>query len=100
MRITDTQNRAAEQVATARTGIAQGARKGAPPPPPPPVNTAGAVKVSVSDEAKALAESAQASNASSDIDTAKVERLKSAVDNGSFKVDAGAIADKIVNEGE
>jgi len=54
--------------------------------------TQGAVQVTVSPQARALA-SAQAP---SDIDEAKVARLRSAVDSGSLGVDKAKIASRIV----
>jgi len=50
-----------------------------------------AVKVTVSAQARELANRAGAS-----FDAAKVDRLKSAIDGGSYKVDARAIADRVV----
>ena len=50
-------------------------------------------RVEVSDEAKAL--EAKASG-----DTAKIDRLKSAIADGSFKVDANKIASKLVGDDE
>ncbi len=47
------------------------------------------VKVSVSDEARAL-------HAKDQVDEAKVARLKESISNGTFKIDSQAIADKIV----
>ena len=52
---------------------------------------AGSVKLKVSAKARALA-------AESQVDEAKVARLKEAMENGSFKVDARAIAHKLVGE--
>ena len=51
----------------------------------------GAGRVEVSEQAKAL-------EAKSAGDSAKIERLKSAISDGSFKVDAGKIASKLVGE--
>jgi flagellar biosynthesis anti-sigma factor FlgM len=52
------------------------------------------VKVTVSAEARELAARAQ-----NGVDHAKVERLRSAVEGGTYKVDAGAIAARMVNGG-
>ncbi len=49
--------------------------------------------VTLSPQSQAL--STQGSNA--DVDTAKVESVKSAIANGSFKVNAEAIADKLLS---
>ena len=54
----------------------------------------GAVKVSVSPEAQALADKAHASRD----DEAKIERLRAAVQNGTLTVDPAAIAEKIVGK--
>ena len=90
---TDTTTSAVQQQqAAAKAGKGHGA-KGAPPPPP----SAGAVTVSLSQKAQELA-SSQATSASSDVDSAKVDRLKSAIASGSFKVDSSRIASKIVDE--
>jgi negative regulator of flagellin synthesis FlgM len=48
-------------------------------------------RVEVSEQAKAL-------EAKSAGDSAKIERLKSAISDGSFKVDASKIASKLVGE--
>ena len=48
-------------------------------------------RVQVSDEAKAL-------EAKSSGDTAKIDRLKASIADGSFKVDAKKIASKIAGE--
>jgi negative regulator of flagellin synthesis FlgM len=50
-------------------------------------------RVEVSDAAKAL-------EAKSAGDSEKIERLKSAISDGSFKVDAGKIASKLTGEDE
>ncbi len=52
-------------------------------------DTSGSVKVTVSEQAKKLA-------ASQTIDTAKVDKLKAKIADGSFEIDAAAIANKIV----
>lgn len=54
-----------------------------------------AVKVTLSDRARRLAESAP----STDLDEAKVERLRSAIQLGRFKIDASVVARRIVQEG-
>jgi flagellar biosynthesis anti-sigma factor FlgM len=85
---TDTSTSAVQQQA-AKAG------KGHGPKGPPP--SAGAVKVSLSQEAQNLA-STQATSSTSDVDTAKVDRLKSAISAGTFPVDSAKIAAKIVDE--
>lgn len=50
-------------------------------------------RVEVSDQAKAL-------EAQSSGDSAKIDRLKSAISDGSFKIDASKIASKLTGEDE
>ena len=57
-------------------------------------SAADAVKVTLSAQAREL--SAQASQS---FDAAKVDRIKTAIGDGSFKVDSGAIAARIVDGG-
>ncbi len=56
------------------------------------------VSVRVSSLAKNLAQSR--ANASGDVDQKKVEAMRTAIANGSFKVNAGAIADKMLANAE
>lgn len=90
MRITDAYSKVAEQpTTTGTTKVAEGQTA--------PSKEAGAaakhepVKVSVSDEARKLSAKADAS-----FDAEKVNRLKNAIEQGTFKIDAGKIASKIV----
>lgn len=55
---------------------------------------AGGEKVTVSAQAQELAR-----NAASQQDAAKIEQLRSAIENGTFKVDHQAIAKRIVDGG-
>ncbi|MEO8877786.1 MAG: flagellar biosynthesis anti-sigma factor FlgM [Polyangiaceae bacterium] len=57
------------------------------------VHSKDAGRVQVSDEAKAL-------EAKSSGDSAKIERLKASIADGSFKVDAKQIASKLVGDDE
>jgi negative regulator of flagellin synthesis FlgM len=52
-------------------------------------------KVTISDKTRELAAAS-----SSTVDAAKVERLRAAVNNGSLKIDAHKIANKIVGDGD
>lgn len=71
------------------------AEKTAKPATPTRPGPAGAgVPVSVSSLARTLAQPATDSGA--DIDTKKVEEVRNAISNGTFKVNAGAIADKML----
>lgn len=54
-------------------------------------------KVEVSAEAQALAKAKEIASLSS-VDEAKVARLQSLIDSGQYKVDAKAIADRMVDE--
>ncbi len=53
------------------------------------------VKVTLSAKARELAATADTDN---DFDQAKVERLRASIDRGDFKIDAQAIAQKIVED--
>jgi negative regulator of flagellin synthesis FlgM len=71
------------------------ANNGASNPVVPPVPaTEPSAKVALSDAASKLL--AQDAAPSTDFDAEKVARIASAIDNGSFKIDAGAIADKLI----
>jgi negative regulator of flagellin synthesis FlgM len=78
-----------------------GAKKGAAPAGPTPkadagdtssAGSAGGEKVTVSAQAQEMARKAAAQ-----ADTAKVTQLRSAIENGTFKVDHQAIAKRIVD---
>ena len=55
-------------------------------------------KVAISGRAKDIAKAMEAANSSPDIDEAKVARFKSAIQNGSYKVDPDKVADRMVDE--
>jgi len=57
----------------------------------------GSTKVNVSPEAQAF-QKAKAIASKDTIDEAKVARLQKMIDEGRYKVDAEAIADRLVNE--
>jgi negative regulator of flagellin synthesis FlgM len=74
---------------------APAATSGAPNPAAPVVPaTEPSAKVALSDAAAKLL--VQDAAPSSDFDAEKVARVSVAIDSGSFKVDAGAIADKLI----
>jgi negative regulator of flagellin synthesis FlgM len=56
------------------------------------------VSVSVSNIAADMARSRQ--NAAADVDHKKVDAMRTAIGNGSFRVNAGAIADKLLSNAE
>ncbi|HUN92729.1 MAG TPA: flagellar biosynthesis anti-sigma factor FlgM [Burkholderiaceae bacterium] len=74
-----------DRAATATTGksVARGAGR-----------SADATKVAVSDAASQLAASAT----SSDFNASKVQSVSSAIANGTYKVNAGSIADKMLSD--
>ncbi|HEU4622389.1 MAG TPA: flagellar biosynthesis anti-sigma factor FlgM [Burkholderiaceae bacterium] len=53
-------------------------------------------RVDLSEQAQRL--SSAGTSVNSDFDLEKVERIKNAIRNGEFKVDAGAIADKLIRQ--
>lgn len=61
--------------------------------------TGAAVKVSLSERARALAAQGSPAVSGEAFDAAKVERLRAEIANGSFSVDPGAIARKMLDEG-
>ena len=86
--------------AVAAVGAAK-TERGAPAPLPvaasPAVSTASpGVPVSVSASALAL----DGVSAGSGINEAKVAAVRAAIENGTFKVDAGAIADKLLSNAQ
>jgi flagellar biosynthesis anti-sigma factor FlgM len=60
-------------------------------------NVSGSTKVQVSPEAQAF-QKAKAIASSSTVDEAKVARLQKLIDEGKYKVDSQAIADRLVDE--
>lgn len=53
--------------------------------------------VSISEEAKAIS-SAKKTGSAEEINQAKVDRVKSMINSGTYKPDFGKVADKMVNE--
>jgi len=91
MRIIDTYGKWAEQAVGGTAGAGstpRTTRAGASEPPAPP--NAGGEKVTVSSDAQKLAAAAE---------TAKLDKLRAAIQDGSFKVDHHAIAKRIVDGG-
>lgn len=57
-----------------------------------------ATKVAVSDRAQEAKRIKELANAAPDVDMAKVEKFRAMIDNGTYKVDARAVADRMVDE--
>lgn len=57
-----------------------------------------ASKVDISGRAQDIRKAKDIANATPDIDEAKVARLQKLIDDGNYKIDAGAIADKMISE--
>lgn len=58
----------------------------------------GASKVDISKRAQDIKKAKEIATAAPDVDEAKVARLQKLIDEGKYKVDAGAIADKMISE--
>jgi negative regulator of flagellin synthesis FlgM len=57
-----------------------------------------AEKVAISSKARDIAKAREAAGNAPDVDEAKVARLRSAIKDGSYKVDADKVADRLVDE--
>src|SRR3989338_1002813 len=57
-----------------------------------------AEKVAISNRARDIAKAREAAKSAPDIDEAKVAGFKSAIQNGTYKVDADKVADRMVDE--
>lgn len=55
-------------------------------------------KVELSDRVKDMGKIRDAVNSTPDVDEAKVAKFKSLINSGQYKVDAGKVADKMVDE--
>jgi negative regulator of flagellin synthesis FlgM len=58
----------------------------------------GSARVDVSTRAQDMARAKELATPSDDIDEAKVERLQRLIDSGQYKIDAEAIADRLIDE--
>jgi len=58
----------------------------------------GASKVAISERAQDIRRVKDLANAAPDVDEAKVARLQKLIDEGKYKVDASAIAEKMLTE--
>lgn len=61
-------------------------------------NTDSASKVDISSQAQTLRKAREIAMATPDVDEAKVARLQKLIDDGKYKTDAAAIADRMVDE--
>jgi negative regulator of flagellin synthesis FlgM len=59
---------------------------------------AGSSRVDVSMRAQEMAKAKELASPSNDIDEAKISRLQKLIDEGKYKVDADALADRILDE--
>lgn len=57
-----------------------------------------AEKVAISSKARDTAKAKEVAKSAPDIDEARVAKLKSAIQSGSYDVDADKVADRLVNE--
>ncbi|MBI3544812.1 MAG: flagellar biosynthesis anti-sigma factor FlgM [Deltaproteobacteria bacterium] len=55
-------------------------------------------KVAISSRARDIAKAKEAVGSGGDVDEAKVAKFRAAIQNGSYKVDADKVADKMVDE--
>lgn len=66
--------------------------------PQPQIEKDGAARVSVSQRALESAKAKELATPDMSIDEAKVARLQSLIDSGNYKVDADALAERILSE--
>ncbi len=64
----------------------------------PSVGVADSTRVDLSPRAQEMAKAKELATPSNDIDEAKVARLQALIDSGKYKIDASAIADRLVDE--
>lgn len=64
----------------------------------PEIDTGISDKVAISGRAKEASKAKAIAHSSPDVDEARVAKLKAAIQNGSYKVDADKIADRLVDE--
>jgi negative regulator of flagellin synthesis FlgM len=83
----------ADATAAAKTGIAESTSAGLKE-----LAELGASKVDISQRAQDVRKAKEIANAQPDVDEAKVARLQKMIDEGKYKVDASAIADKMISE--
>jgi negative regulator of flagellin synthesis FlgM len=96
-------NSGPKNVATPSTAAANETAKSARSSKSPAAEALGATvgssaKVDVSSRAQEMKRVKEMSTPSDSIDEAKVARLQAMIDNGSYKVDADALAERLVGE--
>ncbi|WP_295851848.1 flagellar biosynthesis anti-sigma factor FlgM [uncultured Xylophilus sp.] len=84
--------------AAPRTGTAAASSSAPPPAAAAPAATQG-TPVTVSNLARTLGQAALG-NSSASFDTAKVAAVRTAIENGTYKVDAEAIADRLLSNAQ
>jgi negative regulator of flagellin synthesis FlgM len=62
------------------------------------VNNAGASKIDLSPRAQEMKKAKEVAMSAPDVDEAKVAKFRALIDSGNYKVDAKAVADKMVDE--
>lgn len=90
----------AEAAKTGKTGSAESLLEGKKSKPSS-LAAGGAVdsaKVDLSARAQEMRKAKELATPSNDVDEAKVARLQKLIDEGKYKVDAGAIADRLLDE--
>lgn len=88
-----------DSVGTTGTGAVNGNREKRPPMRSPEAGGSEySEKVAISGKARDIAKAREAASSAPDIDEARVARLKAAIQNGSYKVDAEKVADRLVDD--
>lgn len=64
----------------------------------PEIETGVSEKVAISGRAKEAAQAKEIAKNAADVDEARVAKLKAAIRNGTYEVDADKIADRLVDE--
>jgi negative regulator of flagellin synthesis FlgM len=95
--VIDLNSSSAQQALTAREKVSTQRSNGAAPATSTPVTPVRQDTVELSDTARALkAADAQIAN-TPDVDSDKVARIKAAIDDGSYSIDAERVAEKMIN---
>ena len=95
--VIDLNSSSAQQALTAREKVSTQRSNGAAPATSTPIAPVQKDTVELSDTARALkAAAAQIAN-TPDVDSEKVARIKAAIDNGSYTIDAERVAGKMID---